>query len=135
MPTTTCPACGRDIQFPDYFYGNEIACPRPGCGRRIQLPNADGTLPAAPTGMLPPPLPTAGPAGAYYLRKPQDPSLVVGPLPRGRLRQMAAQGKLQPTDEISADRRDWRPAERRDPGLFGADDRLCRSCGAGLAGR
>lgn len=119
MPTTTCPRCGREIQFTDTFFGCGIACPAPGCGQAVQLPNADGTMPqkVIRTTAVPPPL-LAGPrpAEAYYLRRPDAPDLVVGPLPRERLRQMAAPHKLQPTDELSADRRDWRPALRRDPG-------------------
>ena len=130
MPTTTCPACGREIQFPDHFYGSEVACPAPGCGHHVQLPNADGTIPA-PTGMVVEPVPV--PAAEYYLRKPFEPDLVVGPLPRERLRQMALAGKLRPSDELSEDRRKWRPAGRRDPALFERDG-LCRTCGAIIPG-
>lgn len=131
MPTIPCPACGREIQFPEYFYGTMVGCPAAGCGHRVQLPYADGTMPAAPTGMLVETTPE--PAAEYYLRKPFEPNLVVGPLPRGRLRKMALEGKLQPSDELSEDRRKWRSARRRDPALFERDG-ICRTCGAVIPG-
>jgi hypothetical protein len=131
MPTLACPACGREIQFPDYFYGTRVNCPAAGCGRPVQLPNADGTVPVKPTGMLFEPTPV--PAAEYFLRKPFEPDLVVGPLPRERLRQMALAGKLRPIDELSEDRRKWRPAKSRDPALFERDG-TCRTCGAIIPG-
>lgn len=126
MPTATCPACGREFPFEEWFHGAEVACPAAGCFQRILLPYADGTLPvpAPPTPSKP------EPAATYYLRKPDDPELVVGPLPRERLRQLATKKKLHPTDEISADRRRWQAASLRDPGLFVAGKGVCRSCGA-----
>jgi hypothetical protein len=72
MPSLACPACGREIQFPEYFYGTRVNCPAAGCGRPVQLPNADGTMPAA-TGMLVEPLPV--PAAEYFLRKPFEPNV------------------------------------------------------------
>src|SRR4051812_22315633 len=126
MPTATCPACGREFQFEEGFHGAEVGCPAAGCFQRILLPSADGTLPVPA-----PPAPAEPvPAATYYLRKPDDPELVVGPLPRERLRQMATKKKLQPTDEISADRRRWQAASLRDPGLFASGKGVCRSCGA-----
>src|SRR5262249_54077958 len=129
---TTCPACGREIQFPEYFYGSEVGCPAPGCGRPVQFPNADGTMPVKQAPAPDPARPE--PAAEYYLRKPDDPDLVVGPLPRERLRQMTAQNKLQRTDELSTDRRKWQPAGERDPGLFAKDKFVCRTCGAVVTG-
>src|SRR5688500_16118420 len=130
MPTINCPDCGREIQFPDFFYGTVVGCPAADCGKRVQLPNADGTMPAEPTGMLPMVPVGPPPAAEYYFRKPFQFDAAFGPLPRERLRQMAREGKLQPADELSTDRRVWRPANVRDPGLFAPDQVPCRSCGA-----
>jgi hypothetical protein len=132
MPLTNCPACGRQIQFPDFLCGNEIACPGVTCGKPVQLPNADGTMPVKRA--APPPVPKPRPADKYYLRRPTDRALVVGPLPRARLRQMAVGDQLQQTDEISADGRTWQMAAKRDPALFRAEDaRPCPTCGALLS--
>lgn len=130
MPKTNCPACGRDIPFPDHFCGTEIACPAAACGRPVQLPNADGTVPVKR--VAPPPLPKLPPPDTYYLRRPADPDLVVGPLPRAKLRHMAAKDQLQQIDELSTDGKTWQLAARRDPGLFREEDvaRSCPSCGA-----
>lgn len=134
MPTINCPDCGREIQFPDFFYGTVVGCPAAGCGQRVQLPNADGTLPAEPTGMLPTVPVGPPPAAEYYFRKPFQFDAAFGPLPRERLRQMAREGKLRPADELSTDRKVWRPANVRDPGLFTPDRLPCRSCGAVVTG-
>ncbi|MBO0701029.1 MAG: hypothetical protein J2P46_21720, partial [Zavarzinella sp.] len=137
MPTTLCPNCAGEIQFPDYFATTVIACPRPGCGKPVQLPHADGTPYVPPPVPVPPPLPTRPePAAEYYLRRSSDPDLVVGPLARSRVRQMAGQGKIRPDDELSANRRIWWRADRIDPELFGlarSRDRYCPGCGARLA--
>jgi hypothetical protein len=127
MPITPCPSCGKDVQFPDYFHGNEISCPNPACQKPVLLPYADGTFPvkAPPTPTKPPP------AAAYYLRKPDAPDLVIGPLPRQRVRQMALQKKLSPTDQLSEDRSRWRPAMNCDPDLFKPQPH-CNECGAAL---
>jgi hypothetical protein len=136
MPTTLCPHCAGEIQFPEHFATTVISCPRPGCGQRVQLPNADGT-PYVPRVPVPPPLPARPePAAEYFLRKPSDPDLVVGPLERARVRRMAERGKIRPDDELSANRRIWWRADRIDPELFGlspARNRDCPTCGARLA--
>ena len=125
MPVTICPACGKDVRFPDFFHGNEIACPNPACGRPVLLPYVDGTMPVKA-----PPAPSRSqPATAYYLRKPDAPDLVVGPVPRPKLRQMALQQKLMPFDLLSEDRTGWRSALARDPDLFKPQTH-CSQCGA-----
>jgi hypothetical protein len=125
MPITPCPHCGKDVQFPDYFHGNEISCPNPACQKPVLLPYVDGTFPTKE-----PPKPVGPqPAAAYYLRKPDAPELVVGPLPRQKVRQMALQQKLMPTDQLSEDRKKWRPAMNRDPDLFKPQVH-CARCGA-----
>ncbi|HVK13440.1 MAG TPA: hypothetical protein VM597_32105, partial [Gemmataceae bacterium] len=132
MPLTNCPSCGREIQFPDYFGGTRVACPNAQCGRPVPLPNADGSLPAEPTSPRAPAKPR--PAEAYYLRRPADRDLVVGPLPRAKLRQLAARDQLRQTDEISDDGRTWQQAAKRDPALFRDEDaRACPACGALVA--
>lgn len=135
MPTTNCPRCQREVRFPDYFYGNEVSCPTPNCGATIQLPNADGTKPVKRPPLVPPPLPVIRSAPAYYLRRSDDPDLVVGPLPRDRLGAMAEGGKIQRNDELSADGKDWRAAVRQEPEWFGVrrpSEPVCSSCGARL---
>jgi len=132
MPITACPICGHEFQYPESFAGTSIQCPGPGCGKSIVLPNLDGTIPVATPPVAPPPLPTrAGPAASYYLRHPGSPEVVVGPLPRDRLRRMVKEGKVKPDDELSVDKKSWRTAERIDPELFGRKP-LCPGCGAGL---
>jgi hypothetical protein len=130
MPITGCPRCGHDFQYPESFAGTSVQCP--GCGQPMLLPNLDGSMPVEAPPLAPPPLPTrAGPAASYYLRHPGSPEVVVGPLPRDRLRRMVKEGKVKPDDELSADKKVWRTAERIDPQLFGRRP-LCPGCGAGL---
>src|SRR5215207_1967103 len=137
MPFTVCPHCDLQIQFPDVMATTVVSCPRTGCGKPVQLPNADGTPYVPPTVPVPPPLPARPePAAKYYLRKPTDPDLVVGPLTRDRLRKMAGQGKLRRDDQLSANRQHWWNADFIDPELFGLArprDRHCPTCGARLA--
>jgi hypothetical protein len=134
MPTATCSHCGHEFQYPDSFAGSSVQCPRGGCGKPVLLPNLDGTMPVDKSTLAPPPLPPrAGPSASYYLRHPDAPELVVGPLPRDRVKRMAQEGKVKPGDELSPDQKDWRTAERIDPELFGLrPKRLCRVCGAWL---
>ncbi|HKB02084.1 MAG TPA: hypothetical protein VKD90_07680, partial [Gemmataceae bacterium] len=137
MPFISCPHCEFQIQFPDVMATSLVACPRTGCGKPVQLPHADGT-PYVPRAVpSPPPLPSRPePAVEYFLRKPTDPDLVVGPLPRGRLKKMSDEGKLRREDELSANRQHWWRADHIDPELFGLPrprDRQCPTCGAKLA--
>ena len=65
----------------------------------------------------PPPIPKPKPADKYFLRRYTDRDLVIGALPRAKLRQLAAKEQLQWTDELSTDGRTWQQARKRDPGV------------------
>jgi hypothetical protein len=133
MPTTSCPRCGRQVQFPEHFCGNVIGCPAAGCGQSIQLPNADGTMP--PVGGTPPTPPRK--PDTYFLRHPDARKVVVGPLSRDRVRHMVAAGKVQLFDELSPDRQEWKAAMRCEPEWFQArrpGEGTCSRCGATLTG-
>ncbi len=136
MPTIPCPHCGREFQYPDLFAGGSVACPRAGCAKAVQLPNLDGTFPRQYTGPAPPPLPT-GPRRSeeYYVRKQFDSSVVVGPLPRARIRDLVLERKIQAEDELSADKKKWSVAIRVEPEFFGrcAEQSLCKTCAAAVS--
>jgi len=132
MPRIPCPHCGREVQYPESLASSTVSCPAPGCGRPVDLPNLDGTFPSkAPA---PPPLPSGPRRGeAYFVRKLLDSSVVVGPLTRGRLRELVREGKVSSEDELSVDRKKWWQAARVEPELFGgAAGSICPTCGAKL---